>query len=148
MLPTEEACFRAVLRACQDHADAMLACGTPPRPTALVTRLDQGRIVDAALARMDMLDEASVVRFVQETITDPEVDVIGLSCVLRLAEFDDDAPAAPPVTRDVVVIYLVSRDRETWVANDIDSAARRLVRGTLDMSRGSNTFIAAPALIH
>lgn len=148
MLPTEEACFRAVLRACQDHADAMLACGTPPRPTALVTRLDQGRIVDAALARMDMLDEASVVRFVQETITDPEVDVIGLSCVLRLAEFDDDAPAAPPVTRDVVVIYLVSRERETWVANDIDSAARRLVRGTLDMSRGSNTFIAAPALIH
>jgi len=148
MLPTEEACFRAVLRACQDHADAMLACGTPPRPTALVTRLDQGRIVDAALARMDMLDEASVVRFVQETITDPEVDVIGLSCVLRLAEFDDDAPAAPPVTRDVVVIYLVSRERETWVANDIDRAARRLVRGTLDMSRGSNTFIAAPALIH
>ena len=148
MLPTEEACFRAVLRACQDHADAMLACGTPPRPTALVTRLDQGRIVDAALARMDMLDEASVVRFVQETITDPEVDVIGLSCVLRLAEFDDDAPAAPPVTRDVVVVYLVSRERETWVANDIDSAARRLVRGTLDMSRGSNTFIAAPALIH
>ena len=148
MLPTEEACFRAVLRACQDHADAMLACGTPPRPTALVTRLDQGRIVDAALARMDMLDEASVVRFVQETITDPEVDVIGLSCVLRLAEFDDDAPAAPPVTRDVVVIYLVSRERETWVANDIDRAARRLVRGTLDMSRGSNTFIAAPALTH
>ncbi len=148
MLPTEEACFRAVLRACQDHADAMLACGTPPRPTALVTRLDQGRIVDAALARMDMLDEASVVRFVQETITDPEVDVIGLSCVLRLAEFDDDAPAAQPVTRDVVVVYLVSRERETWVANDIDSAARRLVRGTLDMSRGSNTFIAAPALIH
>lgn len=148
MLPTEEACFRAVLRACQDHADAMLACGTPPRPTALVTRLDQGRIVDAALARMDMLDEASVVRFVQETITDPEVDVIGLSCVLRLAEFDDDAPAVPPVTRDVVVVYLVSRERETWVANDIDSAARRLVRGTLDMSRGSNTFIAAPALIH
>lgn len=148
MLPTEEACFRAVLRACQDHADAMLACGTPPRPTALVTRLDRGRIVDAALARMDMLDEASVVRFVQETIADPEVDVIGLSCVLRLAEFDDDAPAAPPVTRDVVVIYLVSRERETWVANDIDSAARRLVRGTLDMGRGSNTFIAAPALIH
>lgn len=148
MLPTEEACFRAVLRACQDHADAMLACGTPPRPTALVTRLDQGRIVDAALARMDMLDEASVVRFVQETITDPEVDVIGLSCVLRLAEFDDDAPAAQPVTRDVVVVYLVSRERETWVANDIDSAARRLVRGTLDMSRGSNTFIAAPALTH
>ena len=148
MLPTEEACFRAVLRACQDHADAMLACGTPPRPTALVTRLDQGRIVDAALARMDMLDEASVVRFVQETITDPEVDVIGLSCVLRLAEVDDDAPEAQPVTRDVVVVYLVSRERETWVANDIDSAARRLVRGTLDMSRGSNTFIAAPALIH
>lgn len=148
MLPTEEACFRAVLRACQDHADAMLACGTPPRPTALVTRLDQGRIVDAALARMDMLDEASVVRFVQETITDPEVDVIGLSCVLRLAEFDDDAPAAQPVTRDVVVVYLVSRERETWVANDIDRAARRLVRGTLDMSRGSNTFIAAPALMH
>lgn len=148
MLPTEEACFRAVLRACQDHADAMLACGTPPRPTALVTRLDHGRIVDAALARMDMLDEASVVRFVQETITDPEVDVIGLSCVLRLAEFDDDAPTAAPVTRDVVVVYLVSRERETWVANDIDSAARRLVRGTLDMSRGSNTFIAAPALTH
>ncbi|MCP4636970.1 MAG: hypothetical protein GY848_10940 [Methyloversatilis sp.] len=148
MLPTEEACFRAVLRACQDHADAMLACGTPPRPTALVTRLDQGRIVDAALARMDMLDEASVVRFVQETITDPEVDVIGLSCVLRLAEFDDDAPAAQPVTRDVVVVYLVSRERETWVANDIDRAARRLVRGTLDMSRGSNTFIATPALMH
>ncbi|EGK70749.1 hypothetical protein METUNv1_02970 [Methyloversatilis universalis FAM5] len=148
MLPTEEACFRAVLRACQDHADAMLACGTPPRPTALVTRLDQGRIVDAALARMDMLDEASVVRFVQETITDPEVDVIGLSCVLRLAEFDDDAPTAAPVTRDVVVIYLVSRERETWVANDIDRAARRLVRGTLDMSRGSNTFIATPALMH
>ena len=65
MLPTEEACFRAVLRACQDHADAMLACGSPPRPTALMAQLEHGRITGTALARMDMLDEASVVRFVQ-----------------------------------------------------------------------------------
>jgi len=148
MLPTEEACFRAVLRACQDHADAMLACGSPPRPTALMAQLDHGRITDAALARMDMLDEASVVRFVQETIAEPGIDLIGLSCVLRLAEFDDDRPDAPPVTRDVVIIYLVSKDRETWVANDIDGDGRRLARGTLDLSRGSNTFIAAPALTH
>lgn len=148
MLPTEEACFRAVLRACQDHADAMLACGTQPRPTALVARLEHGRIADAALARMDTLDEASVVRFVQETIAQPDVDVIGLSCVMRLAEFDDDRPEQPPVSRDVVLIYLVSSDRETWVANDIDADGRRLVRGALDMSHGSNTFIAAPALTH
>lgn len=89
-----------------------------------------------------------MVRFVQATIADPEVDLIGLSCVLRLAEFDDDTPGQAPLTRDVVLIYLVSKDRETWVANDIDAVARRLVRGALDFTRGSHTFIAAPALTH
>ncbi len=148
MLPMEEACFRAVLRACQDHADALLARGASPRPTALVAHVERGRIRDAALARMDTLDESAVTRFVQETVAQPEVDVVGLSCVLRLAEFDDDTPDCLPVTRDVVLIYLVSKERETWVANDIDQSGRRLTRGSLDLTRGSNTFIAAPARMH
>ena len=148
MLPMEEACFRAVLRACQDHADALLARGTAPRPTALVAHVERGRIRDASLARMDTLDESAVTRFVQETVAQPEVAVVGLSCVLRLAEFDEDTPDRPPVTRDVVPIYLVSKERETWVANDIDPAAGRLTRGALDLTRGSNTFIAAPTLMH
>ncbi|MBU0601300.1 MAG: hypothetical protein KKD25_02730 [Gammaproteobacteria bacterium] len=148
MLPMEEACFRAVLRACQDHADALLACGASPRPTALMAQLEHGRVQDAALARMDMLDEAAVTRFVQETIAQPDIDVIGLNCVMRLAEFDDEAPDEPPVTRDVLLIYLVSKERETWVANDIDIASRRLVRGDVDLSRGSATFITPTALMH
>lgn len=148
MLPMEEACFAAVLRACQDHADALLACGTSPRPIALLAQLERGRIQGAALAPMDLLDESAVTRFVQETVAQPDIDVVGLSCVLRLAEFNDEAADATPVTRDVVLIYLVSKERETWVANDIDTSARRLARGTLDLSRGSNTFIAATALLH
>lgn len=146
MLPMEEACFRAVLRACQDHADALLARGDPPRPTALIAHLEQGRIQAAALAHVDMLDESAVTRFVQETVAQPDIDVVGLSCVLQLAEFDDDQPDDTPVTRDVVVIYLVSKERETWVANDIDTTAGRLMRGTLDLTRGSNTFIATHTL--
>jgi hypothetical protein len=84
---------------------------------------------------MDMLDESAVTRFVQETVAQPDIDVVGLSCVLQLAEFDDES-AGPdaPVTRDVVLIYLVSKDRETWVANDIDTSAGRLMRGALDLT--------------
>lgn len=148
MLPMEEACFRAVLRACQNHADALLARGTSPRPTALVAHVERGCIRDAALASMDTLDESAVTRFVQETVAQPEVDVVGLSCVLRLAEFDENTPQHRPVTRDVVLIYLVSKERETWVANDIDESGRCLTRGALDLARGSNTFIAAPARMH
>ena len=97
---------------------------------------------------MDTLEESAVTRFVQETVAQPEVDVVGLSCVLRLAEFDEGRPDRLPVTRDVVLIYLVSKERETWVANDIDASARRLTRGSLDLTRGSNTFIAAAARMH
>lgn len=148
MLPMEEACFCAVLRACQDHADAVLARGDPPRPTALMAHVERGRIQNAALARMDMLDESAVTRFVQETVAQPDIDVVGLSCVLRLAEFDDESPDLPPVTRDVVLIYLVSKERETWVANDIDASSGCLTRGALDLTRGSNAFLAAPPVMH
>ena len=76
MLPMEEACFSAVLRACQDHADALLARGDPPRPTALMAHIEHGCIRSAALAHMDMLDEFAVTRFVQETVAHPDIDVI------------------------------------------------------------------------
>jgi hypothetical protein len=148
MLPMEEACFSAVLRACQDHADALLARGDPPRPTALMAHIEHGCIRSAALAHMDMLDEFAVTRFVQETVAHPDIDVIGLSCLMRLAEFDEDEPDQPPVTRDVVVIYLVSKERETWVANDIDLETGCLMRGELDLARGSHTFLVDPMRLH
>ena len=127
---------------------SILDGGDPPRPTALMAHIEQGHIRSAALAHMDLLDEAAVTRFVQETVAHPDIDVVGLSCLVRLAEFDENAPGKPPAMRDVVVIYLVSKERETWVANDIDASASCLMRGALDLSRGSNTFLINPMQLH
>lgn len=142
MLPSEEACFRAVLRAAQDHAEAMLACGGRLRPTGLLLRMAASdRIDDAALVDLAGLDRETVHRFVQANAERPDVDAIGLSCVLRPDELAADMIDTCPASRDVLVIYLITRYRETWVANDFDPERRRLQRGDLDPARISHTFL-------
>lgn len=142
MPPWEHAYFRAVLNAAQDHADAMLACGGPLRPTGLLMRMAAAdRIDDAALVDLAGLDQATLQRFVQANAARPDVDAIGLSRMMRLGELVD-VPAPPDAgVRDVLVIYLIARGRETWVVNDIDIATHRLQRGELDLTRVSRTFL-------
>lgn len=142
MLPSEEACFRTVLSAAQDHAEAMLACGGTVRPTGLLLRMAASdRIDEAALVDLAGMDRETVHRFVQANARRKDVDAIGLSCLMRPDEMDGDLAGCCAGPNDVLVIYLITRYRETWVVNDIDAATGRLQRGELDPGRISRTFL-------
>lgn len=142
MLPSEEACFRTLLGAAQDHAEAMLACGSPLRPTGLLLRMAASdRIDEAALVDLSGMDSETVHRFVIANAERKDVDAIGLSRVLQQDELDADVAALYPDAGRILLIHLITRYRETWVANRLDLENRRLSRGELDPARIGRTFL-------
>ena len=143
MMPTEELHFRTVLRAAQDQADAMLACGGAPRPTALLMRMAEGaQIEEAALVDLSDYDEATLRDFVRTNAGRPDVHAIALSQMVsppRRVEASDPAGTERPAT--ALVIHLIAHQRETSVTNDIDPVTGRLRRGRFDPRRQSRVFL-------
>lgn len=146
MMPTEELHFRTVLRAAQDQADAMLACGGAPKPTALLMRMAEGaQIEEAALVDLSDFDEATLRDFVRTNAERPDVHAIALSKMVSppLRVEPSDPPGAERPTT-ALVIHLVAHQREASVINDIDPVSGRLRRGQFDPRRQSRVFLDPP----